>query len=69
MQNKPTKSEYFAFLYIVFVILLNSYAAHISPEKGEIARDCLHQTQVVIDDKLKKESQKTSRAEAQSFSP
>jgi hypothetical protein len=37
--------------------------------KGEIARDCLHQTQVVIDDKLKKESQKTSRAEAQSFSP
>ena len=34
MQNKPTKSEYFAFLYIVFVILLNSYAAHFSPEKG-----------------------------------
>lgn len=69
MQNKPTKSEYFAFLYIVFVILLNSYAATSTLRKGEIVRDCLHQTQVVIDDKLKKESQKTSRAEAQSFSP
>lgn len=69
MQNKPIKSEYFAFLYIVFVILLSSHAANFSPEKGEIARDCLHQTLVVIDDKLKKESQKTSRTEAQSFSP
>ena len=69
MQNKPTKSEYFACLHIVFVILLNSYAATSTLRKGEIARDCLHQTQVVIDDKLKKESQKTSRAEAQSFSP
>ena len=34
MQNKPTKNEYFAFLYIMFVILLSSHGAHFSPEKG-----------------------------------